>query len=117
MSFMLRWLGLEKRNPRAGLRPHRDLELPLPYDEAYDRVLLAIERVLGANVSVDDRKGGTIDAAFGLVNNERVRCSFHRIDDAHTGLRVEAHFPAGVTIPETSRAVDALADDLATVSP
>lgn len=113
MSFIARWLGLGKSGARVGLRPHRDLVLALGYDAAYDRTLEAIELALGAYVSIDDRKGGLIEAGFGLVNNERVRCSLRAIDDANTSVRVEAFFPAGAQVPERSAAVEALADMLA----
>lgn len=113
MSFLARWLGWQRPNPRAGLRPHRDLELAGGYDETYDRVLAAIERVLGANVSIDDRRAGFIEAAFGLVNNERVRCYVERLEPERTAVRVEAVFGAGSTVPQRSAAVEALADALA----
>jgi hypothetical protein len=110
MSFILRWLGLGKPGGRIGLRPHRDVEIAQPYEAAYDRVLDAMVRVLGANVTLDDRRAGTIEAAFGLVNNERIRCTFSRVESARTPVKIEALFPVGSEIPERSRAVDALAD-------
>lgn len=112
MSFIFRWLGLAKPAPAVGLRPHRDVELPCDYDAAYSRVLSAIELTLGANVAIDDRRSGLIEAAFGLVNSERVRCSFERLDPSNTRVRIEAFFPAGAMIQTNSRAVDALADTL-----
>jgi hypothetical protein len=110
MSFIARWFKREK--PRVGLRPHRDVELLLPFGAAYDRVLEAIELALGAYISVDDRQTGFVEAAFGTVNNERVRCSLERLAEQRTGVRIEAFFPAGLAIPERSAAVDALADML-----
>jgi len=71
--------------------------------------------VLGATILAEDPAGGYIEAGFGLVNSERVRCSLSRIDAARTAVRIEALFPAGVEVPETSRNVDALAAAL--VSP
>lgn len=112
MSFIMRWLGLAKPAPAVGLRPHRDVELPLDYDTAYARVLSAIELTLGANVTIDDRRAGFVEAAFGLVNNERVRCTLERLGASHTSVRIEAFFPAGATVQSSSRAVDALADTL-----
>jgi hypothetical protein len=113
--FLMRWLGFGKPAPAVGLRPHRDVELPLDYDAAYAKVLSAIELTLGANVTVDDRRTGCIEAAFGLVNNERVRCRLERSDASHTHVRIEAFFPAGASIQSRSRAVEALGDSLATV--
>ncbi|HTU81374.1 MAG TPA: hypothetical protein VMF61_04545 [Candidatus Acidoferrales bacterium] len=112
MSFLARWLGWQKPNPRAGLRPHREIELDAGFDDAYDRVLSAIDRVLGAHVSIDDRRSGFIEAAFGLVNNERLRCTFEAVTPARTSVRVEAFFPAGATVRETSLAVETLAGAL-----
>ncbi|MBV8490348.1 MAG: hypothetical protein JO199_07450, partial [Candidatus Eremiobacteraeota bacterium] len=91
MSFLLKWL-FGKSHERVSLRPHRDVELDEPYDDAYGRVLEAIDRALGAYVSIDDRKTGFIEAAFGLVNNERVRCRLERISETRTAIRIEAFF-------------------------
>jgi len=110
--MILRWLGLGKPRPSVGLRPHRDVELPLDFDAAYARVLCAIELTLGANVTIDDRPTGLLEAAFGLVNSERVRCTFERVDGSHTRVGIEAIFPAGADVQSRSRAVDALADTL-----
>jgi hypothetical protein len=112
MSFLLRWLNLSQDRRRVGLRPHRDVEVAAPYDEAYDRVLAAIERALGAYVATDDRAGGTVEAAFGLVNNERVRCTLRPTASDRTTVRIEAFFPAGATVRERSLAVEALAEML-----
>jgi hypothetical protein len=112
MKFLTRWLGLEPPGARVGLRPHRDVELAAGYDRAYEACRDAIERVLGAAIAIDDPKGGLIEAAFGLVNSERLRCTLTRVDDAHTGVRIEAIFSAGVEVPKTSRNVEALADAL-----
>jgi hypothetical protein len=112
MSFLLQWLFAKPRR-KVGLRPHRDVQLALDFESAYDRTLQGIERALGAYVSIDDRAGGFIEAAFGLVNNERVRCYLERIDATHTAIRIEAFFPAGLSVPDRSLAVDALADMLA----
>ena len=112
MTFLMKWLGLTRGGASVGLRPHREVELECNYDDAYARALAAFEAVLGANVSIDDRSGGTIEAAFGLVNSERIRCSVSRVDETRTHVRIEAHFPAGVDVPASSRAVDALAEAL-----
>jgi hypothetical protein len=112
VGFILKWLGFGKPAPTISLRPHRDVELAIDYDTAYARVLSAVELTLGANVTIDDRRTGFLEAAFGLVNNERVRCSFERVDASHTRVRIEAFFPAGAAVQSRSRAVDALADTL-----
>jgi hypothetical protein len=113
MSFIMKWLGFGRAAPVVGLRPHRDVELPIDFDSAYARVKSGIELTLGANIIRDDPQSGAIEGAFGLVNSERVRCTLERIDAAHTRVRVEAFFPAGAQVQSHSRAVDALADTLA----
>ena len=113
MKFLTRWLGFERPGARVGLRPHRDVELPLDVATAYARCRAALDSVLGASILVDDEKTGFIEAGFGLVNSERLRCTLSRIDAGHTAIRIEAFFPAGVDVPASSRNVDALADALA----
>jgi hypothetical protein len=116
MSFIARWLNLANDRRKVGLRPHRDVALAAGYDAAYDSVLRAFELALGAYVAIDDRRGGLAEAAFGLVNSERVRCTLSRIDDTNTAVRIEAFFPAGASVHERSLAVDALADHLESAS-
>ena len=109
MSFFLKWLKPETSS-RIGMRPHRTLELAAKFDEAYDRVMRELNRKLGANISVDDRKTGFIEATFGLINSERLRVNVESVDEAHTRVRIEAYYPAGMTIAEKSANVDALAN-------
>lgn len=108
MSFLLKWLRPDTSS-KISLRPRRDVMLAEPYDVAYAKTLDAIERVLGANVTVDDKPGKFLEASFGLVNNERIRCSFEEANPGETRVRIEALFPAGATVPAESRAVNALA--------
>lgn len=108
----MKWLGLEKPRAQASLHPRRDLELDLDYDTAYDRVLASIEAAIGANVTLDDRPAGRIEAAFGVVNSERIACTIESLGEARTALRIEARFPAASDVPQRSGAVDALADTL-----
>jgi len=106
-------IGVRKpeRSP-IGLRPHRDVVLPLAIDAAYERVREGFERTLGANIYLDDRAARTLEAGFGTINQERVRASFESEAIARTRVRIEAYFPAGFTPPKRSPAVDALADAL-----
>ncbi len=113
MSFIARWLNLGKERKPIGLRPHREVDVDAGYDEAYRRVLTGIETALGANASAD---AGGIEAAFGLVNNERLRCTLERAGESRTRVCVEAYFPAGSSVREYSRAVDVLADYLESTS-
>jgi hypothetical protein len=109
----LELIGLRRKTPPSlGLRPHRDLVLPIDIDLAYERALYACGVVLGANIYLDDPAAGTIEAGFGLVNQERVRASFESVGATQTRVRIEAQYPAGLQRPERSRAVDALADAL-----
>ena len=112
MSFLLRWLGLGKSTPRVGLRPHCTVAVALAIDTAYDQVIGAMTTVLGANVYLADRTERRIEAGFGLVNNERIRCTFESEGSAQTLVRIEALFAAGATVPQSSYAVDALAEFL-----
>jgi len=108
---LLESIGLRKRKPpKLGLRPHREVSLPVSVDAAYERVLDAFDRVLGANIYVDDRTAGAIEGGFGTVNQERVRVTLRATSATQTGLSIEAHYPAGVERPQHSAAVDALAD-------
>jgi hypothetical protein len=68
-----------------------------------------MEATLGANVYVDDPQGRLMEAGFGLVRSERIRCTFEPSGPASTRVRIEALFPAGAEIPERSAAVEALA--------
>ena len=94
------------------MRPHRNVELPLCYDETYDRVLAALDLTLGANTSMNDRNGRLIEAGFGLLQSERLRVRFDLLDEHRTNVRIEAFYLAGTEIKEKSAAVDALADAL-----
>ncbi len=114
MSFIARWLNLVKERKPIGLRPHRVVEIDAGYDDARDRVLRGIEVALGANAITD--RSEAIEAAFGLVNNERVRCTLERAGETCTRVRVEAYFPAGSSVRERSHAVDVLADYLESTS-
>ena len=111
MSFFLKWLKPDLKS-RVGLRPHRKLTVEMTWDAAYVRALELLDSRLGANVTIDDRRGGFIEAGFGLINSERVRVTLERQSDLLTGVRIEAFYPAGATVPERSRYVDALADAL-----
>lgn len=115
MSFfreLLESLGLRKRvAPRIGLRPHRDVVVPLSIDDAHGRVVDAFARTLGANVYLDDRDSHVVEAGFGVVNAERVRASLES-DGAQTIVHIEAQYRAGVAPPSTSKNVDALANAL-----
>ena len=111
VSFLLKWLRPETSS-RIGMRPHKNVELPLPIDEAHDQVLKQLDQTLGANISVDDRKTHFIEATFGLVKSERLRINFEAMDGSHTLVRIEAHYQAGMTIAEKSTAVEALAKAL-----
>lgn len=116
MSFfreLLESLGLRKRTaPQIGLRPHRDVVVPVGIDAAHDRVLDALVRTLGANVYLDDRVAHVIEAGFGLVNAERVRASLESEDATQTIVHIEAQYRAGLDRSPTSRNVDALANAL-----
>jgi hypothetical protein len=95
-----------------GLRTYRDLTLNIDLQAARARTRDAIEAVLGANVYADDPVARSIDAGFGLVNQERLHVTFESVAAAATRVVIEARYPATLSRPERSRAVDALADAL-----
>jgi hypothetical protein len=95
-----------------GLRPHREFVAAAEAETAYAQAFDALERVLGAAIVSTDRERGTIEAAFGLVNSERLIVTLERLDERRTRVIVEAFYPAGLRRPVRSRAVDALADAL-----
>ncbi len=109
---LLRWLGLDKPNVIVGLRPHRTVDLDLPYDAAYDRVISALDSVLGANVRDARRETGEIDADFGTIGSERIRVSLERLGDGDTRVHIEARYPAASKARERSLAVATLANYL-----
>jgi hypothetical protein len=111
MSFLLKWLRPET-TAKVGLRPHRNVTLALDYEAAYSRVMAVIDETLGANITIDDRRGGLIEAGFGLINSERVRVNLERQNETSTLARIEAFYAAGATIPDKSGAVEALANAL-----
>jgi len=113
-ASLKRWLGIEPLKPLVGFRPHRTVEMAVPYDAAYDRVYAAMDAVLGANVRDADRATGIIDADFGTIGSERIRATVERLDGATSRVHVEARYAASVAPQERSRAVDALADALST---
>lgn len=109
MSFLLRWLGLSVERPAAlSVRPSRTVEVALPYDAAFDRCLRGLEIAAGANVSDAQRSAGTIEAAFGLINSERIGCTVRRIDDASTAVTIESRRFAGSGLPQGSAVLDRL---------
>jgi hypothetical protein len=110
---LLESVGLRKRQPpKIGLRPHRQVSVPLDIDAAYTRVLDAFVRTLGANIYVDDRVNGAIEGGFGTVNQERICVELHAESATQTNISIEALYPAGVERKPRSLAVDALADAL-----
>jgi hypothetical protein len=111
VSFIARWLDLRKQRRPVGLRPHRETVVAAGCEEVAERVRRAIADVLGAHVTSDD--GHTIEAAFGLVQSERIRCSLTPLDDRRTQLLVEAVYPPGSAAPARSASVEALVDALA----
>jgi hypothetical protein len=112
-SDLLESVGLRKRRrPNVGLRPHRDVSVALGIDAAYEHVLDAFVRTLGANVYSKDPVAHVIEAGFGLVNAERVRASLESQGTTQTIVHIEAQYRAGIERPPSSRSVDALADAL-----
>lgn len=96
----------------VGMRPHREFTVEMERDAVFSRARDAIGRTLGASIVSEDERGGTIEAAFGLVNHERLLVTIETQDERHTRVVVEAFYPAGFKRPERSQAVEVLADTL-----
>jgi hypothetical protein len=109
---MIRFLldRIRGRRTPVNVRSHRELTLPVDVQTARGRARRAIEEVLGANVYAEE--AGWIDAGFGLVNQERITVSFEAVTHVQTRVVIEARYPAALSRPERSRAVEALADAL-----
>jgi len=107
-SLIRRALRIERTD--LGLRPHREFTVSVGADEAFARARVAIERAIGANVYRADEATGTIEAAFGLVNHERLIVTLEAQGADVTRVAVEAYYPAGMKRPGRSQAVDVLAD-------
>jgi hypothetical protein len=107
---LLAWLGHTPPITRVGLRPHRAVDLDLPFDDAYERVMHGIDVVLGANVRSADRARGEIEADFGLIGSERMRATLQRLDGGRTRVDIEAIYAANAAPPQRSSIVEALAE-------
>ncbi len=110
---LLRWLGLDAPRSVVGLRPHRTVEMPCSFEDAYARALAAMDAVLGANVRDADPVSGIIDAEFGMIGSERIRAAVESGDATHSRVHIEARYIATAVAPTRSLAVDALAEALA----
>lgn len=114
MSSIVGWLIRTMRGKRTnvGMRPHREFIAARPQADVFAAARDAIERTIGANVYRASESEGTIEAAFGLVNHERLIVSLEALDVRQTRVVVEAFYPAGVERPARSQAVEILADTL-----
>jgi hypothetical protein len=110
---MIAWLGMA-RPKTVALHPSRTIELALPKDEAFDRCVDGIERVLGGVIREAQRDRGTIEAGFGLIFSERLTCTVSPIDATHARVVIEARRGAQAATAMPSSYVDALADYLTT---
>ncbi|MGZ3497113.1 MAG: hypothetical protein ACXWNK_11905 [Vulcanimicrobiaceae bacterium] len=111
MSFILKWLRIEKPQS-ASIRPSRSIEVGQPLDAVFERCRDGIERVLGGVVRESNREQGTIEATFGLTFSERLTCSFERLDDERTRVRIESRGLAQAQARTKSEYVDRLAEYL-----
>lgn len=76
MKFLRDWLRPQPRP--AILHPTATVELPCTAEEAFERCLQGIERVLGGVVRSGDPAVGRIEASFGLIDSERLSCTIER---------------------------------------
>jgi hypothetical protein len=107
-TLVKRWLRSDRSS--VGLRPHREFVVAIERDRVYAQARDAVERAIGANIVSADERTGTIEAAFGLVNHERLIVTLESEGEGSTRVTVEAFYPAGVVKPPRSHAVEVLAD-------
>lgn len=111
MSFLLRWLGLTIDRPEGlSVRPARTLDVPLPFDEAFDRCMSGLRDAVGANIAASDRAAGTIEATFGLINSERIACTVRRDGATQSLVTVESRRIAGAGLSKGSAVLERLAE-------
>lgn len=111
MKWLRDWLRVERP---AGVATHasQTLELEEPYEAAFAKCVRGIEDVLGGAVRERDEQRGTIEAAFGLVNSERLTCTLSRIDERHTRVIIESRRGASAEPAKPSQYVRALGEFL-----
>lgn len=112
MSFLFKWLRVE-RGERVALHPTRTLEVAASFEEAFERCIHGIERILGGVVRERDLARGSIEATFGLTFSERLTCRLERRDAGRTHVRIDSRRGAVGQPRNQSDYVDRLAEWLA----
>lgn len=111
MSFLLRWLGLTIDRPEGlSVRPARTLEVALPFEEAFERCMSGLRDGVGANISACDQEAGTIEAAFGLINSERIACMVRRGGATTSVITIESRRIAGSGLSKSSAVLERLSE-------
>ena len=110
MNFLLRWLGLDTPVRGARLRPRAEIELNRPSSESYEATKRALLDVLGASITHEDAR--SIEGAIGLIDGERILCSFEAIDENRTLVRIESIRAISKDPVRSSQYVDRLAEEL-----
>lgn len=113
MKRLSAWLGMERTRAQVGLRAYRKIEVAYSAAQAFALVREGILVALGANIDCCDATSLTLEAAFGLVDQrERICVGVEALESQRALIRIEARYPVGSAIPESSPGVDALANFL-----
>lgn len=110
MKFLRDWLRIE-RSPVA-LHASQTLDLDSRYEHAFEACVRGIEDVLGGIVRERDLPRGRIEATFGLVDSERLRCCLTALDADRTRVLIESRRGARPEPAKPSQYVRALAQFL-----
>ncbi len=105
MSFLRKWLR-PQRPPGVALHPTRAVELDVPAAQAFERARYGVEHVLGGIVR--ESQGGTLEAAFGLIDSERLTIAVEPLSQNRSRVTVESRRRAGSDPGLRSPYVDAL---------
>lgn len=111
MKFIRDWLRVE-RPQSVALHPSQTLELDEPYSTAFERCVRGIEDVLGGVIRDSSEQRGSIEAAFGLINSERLTCTLTSLDERRTRVLIESRRGASAQPAKSSQYVRALAEFL-----
>lgn len=115
MSFLFKWLRTRPRE-RLILHPTRRLEVAAPVEAAFAKCVAGIENVLGGIVREADVSHGSIEAAFGLIDSERLTCTLQSINPDRTSVIIESRRGPRLSAEGGSPYVNALAAYLESLS-
>ncbi len=113
MKFFRDWLRVE-RPPGVAPTASQTIVLERPCERLFQECIRGVEDVLGGSVRESDSQSGRIEATFGLVNSERLRCTIEKLDEHRTRVTVESRRGASAEPAKPSQYVRALVEFLQT---